>query len=86
MKLEEVLLFYMGEKDLKTLKTETTDNRWEYFSEKLTYPYEYFNILDDYQKPVDNLRKEDFFGELENKCPEEIERTKRITKLFKIKN
>ena len=54
----------------------------------MAYPYEYFNILDDYQKPVDNLKKEDFFSKLKNKCPddEEIERIKEIIKKFNIKN
>ena len=37
---------------------------------------------------MDNLKKEDFFSKLKNKCPddEEIERTKEIIKNFNIKN
>ena len=50
------------------------------FNQKLAYPYEYFNSIDDYQKPVDNLKKEHFFSKLKIKCPddEETERTKKI--------
>ena len=55
---------------------------------KLAYPYHYFNSINDYQKPVDNLKKEDFFSKLINECPDddEIARTKEIIKLFDIKN
>ena len=85
--LEEALLNYMGENDLKILKAVFSDN-WKYLSKKLAYPYEYFNSIDDYQKPVDNLKKEDFFSKLKNGYPDagEIERTKEIIKLFIIKN
>ena len=85
--LEEALLDYIGENDLKILKTGFPD-MWKYLTKKLAYPYEYFNNIDDYQKPVDNLKKEDFFSKLKNKCPdgEEIERTKEIIKKFNIKN
>ena len=57
-------------------------------TKKLAYPYEYFNSIDDYQKPVNNLKKEHFFSKLKNKCPddEEIERTMDIIKRFNIKN
>ena len=54
--LEEALLNYMGEKDLKILKTKFPDN-WKYLTKKLAYPYEYFNSIEDYQKSVDNLKK-----------------------------
>ena len=85
--LEEALLNYMGENDLKILKTGFPD-KWKYLTKKLAYPYEYFNSIDDYQKPVNNLNKEDFFSKLKNKCPddEEIERTMNIIKRFIIKN
>ena len=85
--LEEVLLDYMGENDLKILKTGFHD-KWKYLSKKLAYPYEYFNSIEDYQKPVNNLEKKDFFSKLKNKCPddEEIQRTKDIIKRFNIKN
>ena len=61
--LEEALLDYMGENDLKILKTGFSD-KWKYLIKKLAYPYEFFNCIEDYQKPVDNLKKEDFFGKL----------------------
>ena len=60
----------------------------ETFNKKVAYPYEYFSSIDDYQKPVDNLKKEHFFSKLKNKCPddEEIERTMDITGRFNFKN
>ena len=86
-KLEEALLDYMGENDLKILKTEFSD-KWKFLTKKLAYPYEYFNSIDDYNKTVDNLEKKDFFSKLKNKCPndEEIERTMDIIERFNIKN
>ena len=85
--LEEALLNYMGENDLKILKKEFPD-KWKYLTKKLAYPYEFFNCIEDYQKPVYNLKKEDFFSKLKNGYPddEEIERTKKIIKIFDIKN
>ena len=85
--LEEALLDYMGENDLKVLKTGLLD-KWKFLTKKLAHPYENFNSIDDYQKPVDNLKKEDFFSKLKNKCPddEEIQRTKDIINVFNIKN
>ena len=62
-KLEEASLNYMGENDLEFLKTEIPD-KWKFLSEKLAYPCEVFNCIDDYQKPVDNLKKEVFFSKL----------------------
>ena len=46
-----------------------------------------FDCIDDYQKPVNNLKKEHFFSKLKNKCPdnEEIQRTMDIIKRFNIK-
>ena len=56
--------------------------KWEYLTKKLAYPYEYLNSIDDYKKPVDNLKKEHFFSKLKKDCPddEEIKRTKQIIK------
>ena len=78
----------MGENGLKILKTEFPDNKWKYLTKKLAYPDEIFNSLDDYQKPVENLKAEDFFSKSKNDYPsdEEIERTKEIIKLFNIEN
>ena len=63
-------------------------DKWQFLFKKLAYPYQYFNGINDYQKPVDNLKKEDFFSKLKNECADddEIERTKQIIKLFDIKN
>ena len=85
--LEEALLIYMGENDLKILKTRFPDKR-KCLTKKLAYPYEYFNCIDDYEKSVNNLEKKDFFSKLKNKCSddEEIQRTKDIIERFNIKN
>ena len=62
--------------DFKVLKKEFPD-KWQYLFKKLAYPYQYFNTIDDYQKPVNNLKKEDFFIKLKTDYPddEEIQRT-----------
>ena len=72
--------------DFNILKKNFPD-KWQYLIKKLAYPYQYFNSIDDYQKPVENLKKEDFFSKLKNKChdDDEIERTKQFIKLFDIK-
>ena len=46
------------------------------------------NGIDDYQKHVDNLKKEGFFSKLKNGYPdgEKIERTMDFIYLFNIKN
>ena len=49
----------MGENDLKILKRGFPD-KWNYLVEKLAYPYPSFNSINDYQKTVNNLKKEDF--------------------------
>ena len=64
IKLEETSLNYMDENELKVLKEEFPGNRWKFSTEKLAYPYEYFNCLDDYETPVDNLKNEDSFSNL----------------------
>ena len=83
--LEEALLDYMGEHDLKVLKTEFP-YKWKYLTKKLAYLYEYVISIEDYQKPVNGLKKEDFFSKLKNKCPDdkEIDRTREIIKKFNI--
>ena len=77
----------LDEDDFKILKKEFPD-KWQYLNKKLAYPYEYFNSTDDYQKPVNNLKKEHFFSKLKNGYPndEEIQRTMDIIKRFNIKN
>ena len=77
----------LDEDDLKILKKEFPDE-WQYLNKKLAYPYQRFNSIDDYKKPVNDLKKEDFFSKLKNDYPDddEIEPTKQIIKLFNIKN
>ena len=55
-KSEDALLNYMGENDLKILKTRFP-YKWNYSTKKLAYPYELFNSIKDYKKSVDNLKK-----------------------------
>ena len=73
----------LDEDDFEILKKEFP-GKWQLLNKKLAYPYEYFNSIEDYQKPVDNLKKDDFFTRLKNDYPDdkEIERTKLIIKLF----
>ena len=61
------------------MKTDFPD-KWNYLYEKLAYPYGYFNSINNYQKPVNNSKKKDFFGKLKNyhHNDEEIERTRKI--------
>ena len=77
----------LHEDDFVILKKEFPD-KWQYLNKKLAYPYEYFNCIDDYKKPVRNLENKDFFSKLKNKCPDdkEIDRTREIIKKFNIKN
>ena len=77
----------LDEDDFKILKKEFPD-KWRYLNKKLAYPYEYFNSIDDYKKPVHNLESKDFFSKLKNKSPDEkeIDRTKETIKKFNIKN
>ena len=77
----------LDENDFKILKKEFPD-KWQYLYKKLAYPCEYFNNITDYKKPVNDLKKEDFFSKLKNDYPddEEIERTKETIKLFNIKD
>ena len=86
-KLDETLLKYIGGKDLKILKIEFPDN-WKHLIKNIAFPYEYFKNLDDYQKTVDNLKKEDLFSKLKNDYPsdKEGEKTKEISNLFNVKN
>ena len=76
-----------NEEDFEMLKKESLD-KWQYSNKNLAYRYEHFNKIDDFKKPVDNLKKENFFTKLKTKCPgnDEIERTKEIIKVIDIKN
>ena len=53
----------MGEHDLRIFKKEFPD-KWKYLTKKLAYPYEYFNSIEDYNKPVDNLKNKNFFSNI----------------------
>ena len=77
----------LDEDEFKILKKEFPD-KWQYLNKKLAYPNEYFNSIDEYKKPVDNLKRENFFSKLKNDYPDddEIERTKEIIKLITIKD
>ena len=59
-----------------------------YLYRNLAYPFEYSISIDDYKKPVNDLKKEDSFSKLKNNFldDEEIERTKQIIELFDFKN
>ena len=85
--LEEAILDYVGENDLKILKTGFPD-KWKFLNKKLVYLSEFFNCIEDYQKPIDTLKKEDLFNKLKIKCPgdEEIQRTVVIFNKFNIDN
>ena len=52
-KSEDALTIYKREKSLKILKPEFPQEE-KTLTKKLAYPYQYFNCLDDYQKPVTN--------------------------------
>ena len=84
-KLNESLPNYRSEIDFEILKTRFLD-RWEYLIKKLANPFEIFKSLDDYQKPVDILKKEDFFSKLKIHYPsdEEIDRSKESFEKIKI--
>ena len=77
----------LDDDDFKVSKKEFPD-KWQYLNKKIAYPYDYFNSIDDYKKPVDKLKKEDFLSKLKNDYPddEEIEQTKELIKLFNIKD
>ena len=47
-KLEDASLNFIGEKDLKILKSEIP-GKWKYLTRKLAYPYEYFKSIKDYK-------------------------------------
>ena len=63
-------------------------DKWQNLNKKLAYPYECFNNINDYEKSVNDLKKEDFFSKLKNEYPndDEIERTKEIIEIFNIKD
>ena len=82
----DILVNISDNDDLNVLRKEFPD-KWHYSNTKLAYPREHFNILDDYKKPVDKLKIEDFFSKLKNKGPSDDQknRTKESIKIFSIK-
>ena len=50
---------------------------------KIILKYEHCNSRDDYQKPVDNLKKEDFFSRLKNHYPSDGELEKKQKNILK---
>ena len=55
-KLEEALNNYISENDLKILGTEFLDKK-NFLTKHLAYPFEYFNSVDDFKIPADNVKK-----------------------------
>ena len=60
----------LNEDDFKILKKEFPDN-WELLNKKLAYPYEYFKNLEDYNKDISTLTKQDYFSKLKNDYPDD---------------
>ena len=60
------LVKILYEDDFVILKQDFPD-KWQNLNKKVAYPYQYFNTIGDYQKPVNNFKKEDFFSKLKNK-------------------
>ena len=50
------------EKDHFVILKKSFPDIWQYLKERLAYPYDYVYRTDDCKKPVDNLKKEDFFS------------------------
>ena len=89
--LEETLLKYLVDIILKFWKQNfliILSRFLKYLTKKLSYPYEYFNSLDVYQKPVDNVKRQDFFTKLkiDYTSDEERKRAKEINETVNIKN
>ena len=60
MKLKNQEKPYLIKWERKIQKTEFPD-KWKILTKKLAYHYECFNSIGDYEKPVNNLQKQDFF-------------------------
>ena len=46
----------MGENDPNFFKTNFSD-KWKSLTKKSAFPYDFFNSIEEYQKPVDKLKK-----------------------------
>ena len=71
--------------ELTILKKEFPSNP-DLLNKKLAYPYQCFKSLDEYDLPITNLVKDDYFSKLKKGYPEnsEIQRTNEIIDTFKI--
>ena len=83
-KLEDSLKNNTSENDPIILKTEFPD-KWNCLRKNLAY-LKNFSVV-SMVKPINNIKKENFFSKFENASPSEqnIERTKGLFKLFNIK-
>ena len=74
-------------KIFEILKKEYPDN-WQLLNKKLSYPYQYFNKIEDYSKDISTLTKKEYFNKYKKNHPddEEIERTNKIIQTFINKN
>ena len=68
------------------MKKTVFPDKSEYVTEKLAYPYEIFNSIDDYPKLVDSLKKEIFFSKLKTDYPNDEENQRTMDKLKKFNN
>ena len=55
-KLEEALIKYLGDNELKILKSEFPDNWWNYLTKNLSHLFEIFTSIDEYQNPFNDLK------------------------------
>ena len=78
------LIKTLNEDNFKNLKREFPNN-WQLFKKKLAYPYEKFNKIEEYDKEISNITKEDCFNKLKNKYPDD-KRTNKINQNFIDKN
>ena len=76
----------LKDEDYVFLKEQVQEN-YHLFTKKLPYPYDYFEILEDYEKDINLLTEKDYYSKL-NKMPSsiEIQKTNEIIKKLAIKN
>ena len=54
--IQEALANYISENDRQILKEQFPDF-WQYLNKKIAYPCDYFDSIEDSQKPINNLQK-----------------------------
>ena len=86
-KLEREIYSHISGNELKIIKAEYPD-KLKYLKQKLAYPYEDLNCLEEIRKPINDLKNVNFFSKVENKYSDdkEIERTKGIIKFLNVKS